>query len=253
MTIVHGGPAPGFFSPVLLNALVYGPEATTVYLADVIDQKIHSDLIALKDCDENDAVEQCLDNLSTITDLAGVNRIVRKADDKLRIINDIAKWYVLGKNRPALEELKNGLAILGVLDALQKYPDAFKSVFCYKETTLSSQSFEQFFQMKRSEVGSNHCIVESRVKMYWRDYLQDVEDKNVDSSFEEILAFSTGSSKVPPLGFIPKPSIEFLHASQSKFPQSNTCGCVLKLHTNYETFKHDVDLALKNCQGFGMP
>eukprot|EP00794_Sanderia_malayensis_P017175 gene17175-18904_t len=249
MSIVHGGPAPGFFSPVLFNALAYGPENISVGLDDVADQKMYGDLVALKDSENKESIEQCLDNLETITNLAGINTIVRKADDKLRVINDVAKWYVLGKTRPAFEELKNGLSMLGIMDA-------FRSIFCYKEATLSSESFEQLFQTKRSEAGSNYFIAESRIIMYWRDYLQEVDDKEADSSFGEILAFSTGSSKVPPLGFIPKPSIEFLHSSQSRFPQGNTCGCVLKLptmHTSYQSFKDDMDFAFKNCHGFGMP
>ena len=111
-------------------------------------------------------------------------------------------------------------------------------------------------QTKRSETCSNYFIVESRVMMYWRDYLQGVEDKEADSSFGEILASSTGSSKVPPLGFIPRRSIKFLHSSQSSFPQGNTCGCILNLptmHTSFESFEDDMDFAFKNYHGFGMP
>eukprot|EP00794_Sanderia_malayensis_P020750 gene20750-22778_t len=173
MSIVHGGPAPGFFSPVLFNALAYGPENISVGLDDVADQKMYGDLVALKDSENKESIEQCLDNLETITNLAGINTIVRKADDKLRVINDVAKWYVLGKTRPAFEELKNGLSMLGIMDALQKNPDAFRSIFCYKEATLSSESFEQLFQTKRSEAGSNYFIAESRIVMYWRDSSSD--------------------------------------------------------------------------------
>ena len=71
-----------------------------------------------------------------------------------------------------------------------------------------------------------------------------------------MLALSTGTSKVPPLGFIPKPSIEFLHGSEFRFPQANTCGCILKLptmHSSYEAFKDDMDFAFRNCHGFGIP
>ena len=35
--------------------------------------------------------------------------------------------------------------MLGILDALQKNPDAFRGIFYYKEATSSSESFEQLF------------------------------------------------------------------------------------------------------------
>ena len=256
MSIVHGGSSPGFFSPVLFNALAYGPENTSVVLDDVTDQRLHGDLVALKDSTNDESVQKCLYNLEAITDLAGINTIIRKDDDKLRIIKDVAKWYTLGRTRPAIEEFKNGLSTLGLLDALQKSPGAFRDLFCLKEATLSSESIEKLFLMRRSETDSNDYIVESRIVMYWREYLQEVEEKEADSSFGDILAFSTGASKVPPLGFIPKPSIEFLHGSESRFPQANICGCVLKLptmHSSYEAFKYNMDFAFRNCHGFGMP
>ena len=92
-SIAHGGPAPGFFPPVLFNALAYGPENTSVGHDDVKDQKMLSELVTLKDSENMESVEQCLDNLETITNLAGINTIGRKLDHKLQIINDgPRKW-----------------------------------------------------------------------------------------------------------------------------------------------------------------
>lgn len=37
ISLVHGGPSPGFFSKTLFNCLVYGPENTQPILDDVSD------------------------------------------------------------------------------------------------------------------------------------------------------------------------------------------------------------------------
>ena len=78
-------------------------------------------------------------------------------------------------------------------------------------------------------------------------------------TFEEILFFGTGLKQVPPLGFSPSPTIEFLHnaegnGNQSTFPKANTCSCCLQLpvvHTSYAEFVDAVVFAIKNSQGFG--
>lgn len=74
-----------------------------------------------------------------------------------------------------------------------------------------------------------------------------------------ILAFATGANTVPPIGFSPPPSVEFLHqehdaGSISKLPIANTCiNCLkLPLHTSYRDFQENMDFALGNTHGFGI-
>lgn len=44
MSLVHGGPAPHFLSPLLFVALVYGPENVKVAISDVADYEIQMSL-----------------------------------------------------------------------------------------------------------------------------------------------------------------------------------------------------------------
>lgn len=83
---------------------------------------------------------------------------------------------------------------------------------------------------------------------------------NTASTFEKILIFSTGSSGVPPVGFCPEPSLDFLHvnyqpgAVQARFPTANTCVnciCLPTMHETYSAFKENMDFALCNTHGFG--
>ena len=68
----------------------------------------------------------------------------------------------------------------------------------------------------------------------------------------DILAFTTGASTVPPMGFSPKPSIEF--HENSNFPEANTCGNILRLslmNHSYEQFKYNLCFGITNAIGFG--
>ncbi|KAL7394479.1 hypothetical protein ABVT39_026611 [Epinephelus coioides] len=55
-----------------------------------------------------------------------------------------------------------------------------------------------------------------------------VQEEEGPSKLEKILAFATGASVVPPIGFSPTPSVQFIHKgddgfSTSMFPLANTC------------------------------
>lgn len=64
---------------------------------------------------------------------------------------------------------------------------------------------------------------------------------------------------VPPMGFHPRATIDFLHEGSTHtthtFPNANTCiNCLkLPLYTCYNAFKEKMDFALGNTYGFGMP
>ncbi|ROL55216.1 G2/M phase-specific E3 ubiquitin-protein ligase [Anabarilius grahami] len=73
------------------------------------------------------------------------------------------------------------------------------------------------------------------------------------TKLKDILTFATGSNVVPPIGFSPQPSLEFLH-NEGKYPVANTCiNCLrLPIHKSYEDFKNNMDFGIQNTQGFGM-
>ena len=78
-------------------------------------------------------------------------------------------------------------------------------------------------------------------------------------TFEEILFFSTGLKQVPPLGFSPSPTVQFLHdteqdGQQSSFLKANTCSCCLQLavvQLSHDAFVEAFVFGVKNSQGFG--
>lgn len=66
----------------------------------------------------------------------------------------------------------------------------------------------------------------------------------------DILKFTTGAGSLPPLGFIPEPSIGF---HDDKFPKGNTCAnqIILPLYLDEEAFKYNVSFGILNSAGFG--
>ena len=53
-------------------------------------------------------------------------------------------------------------------------------------------------------------------------------------TLEDILTCYTGSDKVPPLGFVPAPTLAFNSAAY--YPTSSTCSLTLYLPTKYEDY-----------------
>ena len=76
------------------------------------------------------------------------------------------------------------------------------------------------------------------------------------TKLQKILAFATRASVVPPTGFPPAPSVQFMRKGEddffSVFPMANTCiNCIkLPLHTSYQLFWKKFDFALGNTYGF---
>lgn len=54
-----------------------------------------------------------------------------------------------------------------------------------------------------------------------------------------ILAFATGSSKVPAVGFHPPPKLTFIHDEGKHFPIAHTCANELQLFVNTRTMADD--------------
>ncbi|MGH0191466.1 UNVERIFIED_CONTAM: hypothetical protein FKN15_065095 [Acipenser sinensis] len=71
-------------------------------------------------------------------------------------------------------------------------------------------------------------------------------------SLHDILQFASGLSSIPPSGFHPRPSVEFLH-NGSPYPIADTCGNIIHLPitTDYYTFQKNMDFGILNSPGFG--
>jgi len=85
------------------------------------------------------------------------------------------------------------------------------------------------------------------------------DDDEQSIKLSDLLFFATGCKGVPPAGFTPTPSLQFLHHVEdfgqlSKFPKANTCECVLYLptvHGCFEQFMEAMKYGIANGHGFG--
>ncbi|XP_016410308.1 G2/M phase-specific E3 ubiquitin-protein ligase-like [Sinocyclocheilus rhinocerous] len=257
VSLVHGGPAPGFLSQVLFSCLVNGPESAKPTLSDsCLNEKVKKiqDATNLKELLE--ATEPLLDYLLT----AGCVRPLKSVEDRDLLVHDILMFQIVHRVQRAFERFRDGMKTLGVLDAIQRHPTSFRPILCHEPAPLTADVLEGLFEIRLSQKGNNKGVQEEVVVPFWRDYIQDMEDEEGPAKLEKILAFATGASCVPPVGFSPQPTIEFLHKEDSesavisRFPMANTCiNCLkLPLHTKYGEFKSSMDFAFANTHCFGM-
>uniref|UniRef100_A0A3P9CSX9 HECT domain-containing protein n=1 Tax=Maylandia zebra TaxID=106582 RepID=A0A3P9CSX9_9CICH len=188
---------------------------------------------------------------------AGCLRPMRSLRDRDLLVHDIVMFQVIHRVQGPFQRFCEGLKTLGVLEKMRRHPDSFRPLFCYEPHMLTADQVDDLFNIHLSPERSNRRAAEETVVTFWRDYLQDAEEG--PSKLQKILAFATGATAVPPIGFSPAPSIEFIHrgdddfSSTPIFPLANTCvNCIrLPLHVSYQLFKEKFDFALGNTYGFG--
>ncbi|XP_067895470.1 G2/M phase-specific E3 ubiquitin-protein ligase isoform X2 [Heterodontus francisci] len=253
LSIVHGGPSPNFFSTTLFNCLAYGPEVTEPTMEDVTHFEVIQKIKKIKESSTLEELKLSVNENADYLSIAGCLRPVWSLDDKEMLVKDVLTFHVISRVRSPFERFCEGLKVLGVLENIQKYPEVFSELLCYKPQKLTAVTFEKLFSINFSPDG-NGMIAESRVVGFWRDYLADVEDGTTKASFEEILTFATGTNVIPVISFLPGPSIKFLHSDgiiQYRFPTGQTCLNCLKLPISktYEEFKECMDFAICNTPG----
>lgn len=257
VSLVHGGPPPNFLSSTIYNLLVNG--SANAVLDDIADSDLYEKVKKVAESTTVDDTEKAKAPLIDYMATAGCLRIIRTLRDRDDLVQDIINFHVIHRVQGPFQRFCEGLKTLGVLDKVKNYPESFRPLFCHEPVKLTADAMENLFRFKLSPVGSNKRAAEEMVVTFWRDYLQDSEEEEGPQKLQRILAFATGASVVPPIGFSPSPAVEFIHqdddnfASTPLFPLANTCiNCIkLPLHVSYEMFKEKFDFALGNTYGFG--
>ncbi|NXL91943.1 G2E3 ligase, partial [Alectura lathami] len=240
VSLVHGGPSPGFFSKILFDCLVYGPENVKPSLEDVADVDVAQTIKKIKYSNSLSSLQSTMQDCYDFLAAAGCLRPVTALCDKDMLVNDILTHHVIKRIISPLESFRHGLRTLGVLEKMEMHPDAFSSVFCHKPERLSAETLCDLFTI--------HCssdIIEVGGADFWMGYLQDVESGESVVTLEDILCFVTGSSSIPLVGFDPQPTIKFLPVS---YPIGNRLlNCLeLPITRTYENFKNIMELTIRN-------
>ena len=103
---------------------------------------------------------------------------IPKFSEKDQLLRMIARHEVIDKPRSALEQSKDGLSTLGILDLMKQYPAELETIFCNQGNVLSAAYIDLIFTPKMVPVGSNRRDRQELIMMHWRDYLQETGGEN---------------------------------------------------------------------------
>uniref|UniRef100_H2L8U7 HECT domain-containing protein n=1 Tax=Oryzias latipes TaxID=8090 RepID=H2L8U7_ORYLA len=131
---------------------------------------------------------------------AGCLRQMQSLRDRDLLVPDIVMFQVIHRVQGPFHRFCEGLTTLGVLQKIRSHPDSFRPLFCYQPCVMTADQMENLFSIRLSPEGSNKRAAE-----------------------ETILAFTTGASVVPAIGFSPTPSVQFIRG---------LCILINPLHTN---------------------
>ena len=76
----------------------------------------------------------------------------------------------------------------------------------------------------------------------------------VECQLKDILIFTSGSDRIPPVGFAKDPFVIFLYSQLDLLPTASTCDIQLRLptaHKEYDQFQEYMILGIKGHNGFG--
>ncbi|KFV63841.1 G2/M phase-specific E3 ubiquitin-protein ligase, partial [Dryobates pubescens] len=240
VSLVHGGPSPGFFSKTLFNCLVYGIENVKPTLEDVADADVAETIKMIKYANSLSSLTSTVHDCYEFLAAAGCLRPLKALCDKDKLVDDILNYHVIKRIISPLESFRQGLKTLGVLEKMQAHPDKFFSILCYKPERLSAETLCDLFTIHSSSDVNKVGGID-----FWMGYLQDVESGESVVTLEDILLFTTGSFSIPPVGFDPEPTVKFLCI---KYPVGNRLlNCLeLPITETYETFKKKMDFTIRN-------
>ena len=88
----------------------------------------------------------------------------------------------------ALDQLHNGLKILGVLDEMQRYPQLFECAFTYKKLDLTSEKVYDHLQFP-----ADLTEQEENVKCMMKRFI----DESGSDRLKQLMQYCTGSKSIP--------------------------------------------------------
>lgn len=185
--------------------------------------------------------------------------------DKDEFFRCIALHHVILMCLSELDQFIDGLNNCNVLQLIRSNAEAFRKVFEFSDC-LTAELLDEIFVPVYSPPGSSAFVKEQAIMFNFNQLLEDIEQckvtvdvegQNVKFTLSDILQFVTGSNDIPAIGFIPQPTILFLHGENAKQKLSaNTCSNTLKLVITddlckYNNFQEDVLFCIMNSPGFG--
>ena len=175
------------------------------------------------------------------------------------IVLCLALHFIIYSNKAELDQISEGLK-LGGLIWVDNEVNSLTGLFIQRSETLSVRAVSLLFSPKLSEPGANRREVEEEMLLHWSYCLSDIGEGSITVesgeqiltlTLEDILAFATGATSFPVLGFEQQGTITFLHDG-GMFPTASTCSLqvCLPVHRDYEVSKSKMAFGILNAHGF---
>nr|XP_018913531.1 PREDICTED: G2/M phase-specific E3 ubiquitin-protein ligase-like [Bemisia tabaci] len=195
LSLLHGGPAPSFFCPVIFELIIYGEAKSPLDVSHIHNERVEHELgevmraTNLKQINEKMAESSLFETAGTATQL-------QTAEERDTVVQDVLRFHCIDRIALPVAALKEGLneATTKLLSQLQANPSECVKLFCYQNEPITAQGILNLFEVSETDK-------RSQTYEYWRNYLASVEGGSRPVKLEDILFFALGVHEIPPLGF----------------------------------------------------
>ena len=151
---------------------------------------------------------------------------------------------VILKRQQAINALCRGLDRLNFVKLLRDNCDLMKSIFIYDvQQPLTAAKLIQVISTPKPD--------DAHLKQVYEWFIQYLTDQTCrNATLEEVLSFTTGLTKIPPMGLKETIKVEF--TTSSPLPMAEACFCVIKLpviHKDKNIFFEKIDQGIRNSIG----
>ena len=132
-------------------------------------------------------------------------------DDKKEMLECVILHFTHYRIRAEVDQLKEGLAKVGVLPAIQSRPNLWKPLLCHTESLKVIPDYiRRLFEPVFSAMGSNARRAEEDSSYHWEEYLKEM-GKNVSPLFwSQLVGFTKGKITMMMM-LVMEPSNNFLN------------------------------------------
>ncbi|XP_076604161.1 G2/M phase-specific E3 ubiquitin-protein ligase [Chaetodon auriga] len=224
LSLVHGGPPVGFFSPALYQCLFnYPPNQPLSVTHMTPDTHFTHQVSRMAEAESVDELKKVMASSWEYLELSGCNRPISSLEERDALVEDLVNFTVITRMQLPLQRFRAGLQTLGVFDQVQLFPSVFYSVFCETAVRLTAQTVGQIFTINFSSQ-EDRLNRETPVITFWRHFLLECEVGRSSISLQDLLRFATGAEGLQASGLLPPPSISFLHPVISSPPELEEGG-----------------------------
>nr|XP_033488754.1 uncharacterized protein LOC117260782 [Epinephelus lanceolatus] len=256
--IVQGGEPSALLSPLVVDYFLTGNSfQVNVTPDDIADMALREDLKKVDEAATTDELEQALEGCDSWRyEIEGLPNPV-SMNNKDAFVQNAIRFHVLIQRQSCYDQLVEGLKYCEVLPLLKENPCLRVLLDMPEEPNDVTADVATLLKPNYSVLGSNRRPKEELMVVKIREFLHCVQEKEVGERLHtrnlteaekafiltlnpgHILAFATGSTKVPAIGFFPSPKLTFVHDDTKHLPIAHTCSNELQIFVNRKNLADD--------------